>query len=49
MALTILVTGSEGNIGTFVCKRLCERFPGAILIRVSRDPSDDPEVTVGDL
>jgi len=49
MALSILVTGSEGNIGTFVCKRLRERFPEATLLRVSRDPSPDPDVIVGDV
>ncbi len=50
MAPTILVTGSEGNIGTYVCRSLRETIPGTRIIRVSHSQRPtEADLYVGDL
>lgn len=50
MAPTILITGSEGNIGTYVCESIRKTIPAARIIRVSHTtrPSEE-NLFIGDL
>ncbi|MDP3740713.1 MAG: NAD(P)-dependent oxidoreductase [bacterium] len=46
---TILVTGSEGNIGTYIVRRFSEKYPEAKIIRVGRKPRPAENYYAGDL
>lgn len=46
---TILVTGSEGNIGSYIVRRLAEKYPEAKIIRVGRKPRQAENYYSGDL
>lgn len=46
---TVLVTGSEGNIGSFIIEQFHRQFPQWTLVRVSRSFHGDPSVEIGDL
>lgn len=46
---TILVTGSEGNIGSYIVRRLVEKYPEAKIIRVGRKPRQAENYYSGDL
>lgn len=46
---TILVTGSEGNIGSYIVRRLSEKYPEAKIIRVGRKTRQVKDYYAGDL
>lgn len=49
MAGTLLVTGSEGNIGAYVCASVRRLHPDLRVVRVTRSGAHGPEVRYGDL
>jgi NAD(P)-dependent dehydrogenase (short-subunit alcohol dehydrogenase family) len=42
----ILVAGASGGIGRALCEQLSQRFPSAVIVRMVRDPSRLPPLSV---